>query len=168
MTCRKTGTRRRSISRLFGNLVLWAVSLSVLLAGLSALGNTLLHYEPWTTHAYEIIPNAVCPGDETGVRLEYSVTPPKLGTVAKITTHSRWVNVDTDQRLTLETDEIPFSGDYGTFTVTSDFTRFAPSEPGNWALDVYHVIDGTQAFRIAEQTTPTFRSTPVVVRPCPT
>lgn len=163
----ETKTKAHTVSRPLALSVLWIIALGLLLAALSAVGNTALNYEPWQLKSYTIVPNAVCTGERTGIRGSINISRPELGNLREIATYSRWVNLHTGERLGLEIDEAVFDGQYGPRTFRSDFVRFAPPEPGRWAIEVYWTVEGTQSLREAQQRTEPYMTDPVMVRSCP-
>lgn len=138
---------KRVVSKAGRALVLYTVAAAVLIAGVSALLSEVLRYEPSTMHYYEVIPEMICPGAETGISFGLEVRRPWLGTVQGFVTLSQWVNADTGKGLAVESYPAEFGGEYGYREQRSNFVRFAPNEPGRWFLKITLETRGSQALR---------------------
>lgn len=139
------------------HIIIWAAALGALGAGLSIFLYGILDFAPYQLMSYEIRPPVVCPLEKTDVVFEANITRPVLGDIKRsedqaFDTTSQWVNVDTGEKLTTETDSGTFYGRYGFRKTESNFARFAPNEPGRWRIEATITVHGWQALRPATQT----------------
>ena len=131
-------------SDILARFVVWGVTLLACVALISAALGVILKFQPYTLQTYTVLPVVVCPEDQTDVFFEADALRPTLGSVTGLETWSRWVNVETGDRLQTEYDPQPFSGRYGFRAGVSNFVRYAPREPGLWRIEAAIAVSGFQ------------------------
>lgn len=132
--------------------VVWLSTAGIAAFLLSATLNVLVSFRPYTLLSYSVDPSTVCPLDPTDVYFAAQIARPSLGHVEGFRTLSRWVEVNTGDRLSVESDWADFRGRYGQLGGTSSFTRFAPNQPGLWRIEASITTHGAQLLQPQQQT----------------
>ena len=129
-----------------------------------------LHYAPTTVQGYTIIPDVVCPGQETELRTAFDVVRPVMGSVDTFSVDSTWTAEGRPDRVgipeaSFSFHEAPFNGRYGHHVNVSPVKRFAPNDPGKWRLETTLTTYGVQVFHRVENTVTGIVSNTVTVLP---
>lgn len=158
--------RRVSLRQVVSFIVAIPVAAFFVILGL-ALGAP---YKPTTVQMYTIIPDVVCPGDETALRTALTIERPVMGNVETFSVDSTWVAEGRSDRIgipdtTFSFNEEPLLGVYGKHDIVSPVKRFAPNDPGVWRLETTLTTYGHQILHRVDDVVTGLVSNTVTVLP---